>query len=189
MARSCRDDASKYDSRRRPDGVSTAAVSGLDSGADALPVEKWRDSRLLSLVVLLGKDMPGNPSPLVTSVLSLGVGVGSTDTTDLIGKTRSVADGLIAPNGDSEEGAGIGDLVSWLSFLCSLGLHGMRCVSEAPKLWSWGRGSEKERRCGDDGGGCPVVGEPGTLEADPDLPAHILLVFRFMIETWGSFLL
>ena len=133
------------DSRRRFEGESAAAVSDPDSSPDALPVEKWRDSCLRSLVVLLGKDMPGKPSPPVVSVFGLGVVVGSTDTTDLIGKTRSVADGLIAPKGDSEEGDVIGELVLCISCPCRLGFHGMRCDSEPHRFWSWERVSEKDR--------------------------------------------
>ena len=104
------------ESRRRSEGEFVAAVSGCDSRPDALLEEKWRDSCLLSLVVLLGKDKPGNPSPPVVSILGLGVDVGSTDTADLIGKIRSVTNGLMAPNGDSEEDGGIGALVIWSSF-------------------------------------------------------------------------
>lgn len=152
---SCTDGSSTLSSRGLLEGDSAAADSKSASGPDALP-EKWRDSRLCSLVVLLGKDMPGNPSPLVVSILGLGVGVGSTETTDLIGKTRSVADGLIAPNGDSEED-GTGELVPYLSCSCRFDLHGMRCVSEARQFWSWERESEKECWCGDDGGDSPVV--------------------------------
>ena len=131
-------------SRRRLDGDSLAAVSLSDSSPDTLPVEKWRASRLGSLVALLGKDMPGNPSPAVVSNLGLGVGVGSTDTTDLIGKTRSVADGLIALKGDSEDI--VGEPGPCESFLCRLGLHGTRSiVSEPHSLGSWECESEKER--------------------------------------------
>ena len=132
------------DSRRRLDGDSLAAVSGSDSSPDTLPVEKCRASRLGSLVALLGNDMSGNPSPAVESSLGLGVGVGSTDTTDLIGKTRSVADGLMALKGDSEDV--IGERAPCESLLCTLGLHGTRSVvSEPHSLWSWGCESEKER--------------------------------------------
>lgn len=101
-----------------------------------MPVEKWCDSRVRSLVVLLGKDMPGNSSPPVVSVLGLGVGVGSRDTTDLMGKTRSAAAGLIAPKGDSEEGDAIGELVPYVSIPCRLGLHDVRCLSEPHSFWS-----------------------------------------------------
>ena len=107
-------------------------------------MEKWRDSRLLSLVVLLGKDMPGNPSPPLVSILDLGVGIGSTDTTDLIGKTRSVAEGLIVPNGDSED-AGIGELVPCPPLSRGLDLPGTRCVLEPHRFRSWERESEEER--------------------------------------------
>ena len=89
--------------------------------------------------------MPGNPSPPVVSILGLGVGVGSTDTTDLIGKTRSVADGLIWPKGDAEEDDDIGELAPCLSSPCGLGLQGLRCVSEPHNFWSRERGSEKDR--------------------------------------------
>lgn len=78
--------------------------------------------------------MPGKPSPLVVSILCLGVGVGSTDTTDLIGKTRSEAEGLIAPKGDSEEGDVIGEAVPRISVPCKLGLQGTRCVSEPHRV-------------------------------------------------------
>lgn len=81
--------------------------------------------------------MPGKPSPPRVSILDLGVGVGSTDTTDRMGKTRSEADGLIALKGDSEEGDVIGELALCVSFLCRLGLHGVRCVSEPRKVLSW----------------------------------------------------
>lgn len=133
------------DPRRGLEGESAAAVSDSDSRPDALPIEMWPGSRLGSLVVLLGRDMPGKPSPPVVSILGFGVGVGSTDTTDLMGKTRSVADGLIAPKGDSEEGDVIGELVPCVSFPCRLGLHGGRCVLESLSLWSWERESERER--------------------------------------------
>ena len=133
-------------SGRRPERESTDAVSDFDSSPDALPVEKFRDSCLLSLVVLLGKDKPGNPSPPVVSILGLGVDAGSTDTTDRIGKTRSVADGLIAPNGDSDEDNGFGELVPCLSFCCcGLDLDDPRCVSKPHSFGSWGREWEKER--------------------------------------------
>lgn len=134
------------DSGRRPEGEFTAAVSNFDSCPDALPVEKCRDSCLLSLVVLLGNDKPGNPSSPVVSILGLGVDVGSTDTTDRIGKTRSVADGLIAPNGDPDKDNDFGEPVPCLSFCrCGLGLDDPRCVSKADNFGSWGRESEKER--------------------------------------------
>lgn len=63
-------------------------------------------SRLEGLLV--GGTMPGNSSAPIASALIRGVGLGSTETTDRIGKTRSVAEGLIAPNGESalEEGEG-----------------------------------------------------------------------------------
>lgn len=142
----CRNDALTPNSGRRPEGESTDAVSDFDSSPDALPVEKCRDSCLLSLVVLLGKDKPGNPSPPVVSILGLGVDAGSTDTTDRIGKTRSVADGLIAPNGDSDDDNGFGELVPCLSFCCcGLDLDDPRCVSKPHSFESWGRESEKER--------------------------------------------
>ena len=89
--------------------------------------------------------MHGNSSPHGVSILDLDVGVGSTDTTDRIGKTRSEADGLIAPNGDSDDDDGIGELVPFPLFSCGLGLEGRRCVSEPHSLWSWERGLEKER--------------------------------------------
>ena len=95
-------------------------------------------------MVLLGKDTPGKPSPHVVSIFGLGEGVGSTDTTDFMGKTRSVADGLIAPKGDSEGGDVIGELVPCFSYPCKLGLHGMRCVSDLRNIWSWERGSKKD---------------------------------------------
>lgn len=133
------------DSRRLLEGESVAAVSDSGSSPDALPVEKWRDSRLRSLVVLLGKDMPGNPFPPVVSILGLDVGVGSTDTTDLMGKTRSVANGLIAPKGNSEEGDAIGELMLCISVPCRLGLHNTPCVSEPHNFGSWERESETER--------------------------------------------
>lgn len=181
----CTDATWTPDSRRRLEGESTAAASDPDSSPDALPVEKWRDSRLGSLVVLLGKDMPGKPSPLVVSILCLGVGVGSTDTTDLMGKTRSEADGLIAPNGDSEEGDVIGEFVPCISFLCKLGLHGTRWVSEPHSAWSSERAPEKERWRGDNGGGNPVVDESGAFGTDADLPGHILLQSKLMIGPWA----
>lgn len=125
------------DSRRRLEGESAAAVSNADSGPDMLPVEDRCDSRLRSLVLLLGKDMPGKPSPPVVSVLGLGVGVGSTDTTDRMGKTRSEADGLIAPKRDSEEGDVIGELAPCVSLPCKLGLQGVRCVSGPQSFRFW----------------------------------------------------
>ena len=78
------------------------------------------------------------------STLALGVGVGSTDTTDRIGKTRSEADGLIAPNEDSNEDDGIGELVPWLLLSCGFDLQGWRCVSKPHNFCSWEGGSEKE---------------------------------------------
>ena len=89
--------------------------------------------------------MPGNPSPPLVSILGLGVDVGSTDTTDLIGKTRSVADGLIWPKGDAEEDDDIGELAPYPSSPCGLGLQCLRCVSELHWFGSRGRGSEKDR--------------------------------------------
>ena len=59
------------------------------------------DSSEPLIVFRLGNAMPGNPSSLF-SVDAVGVFVGSTETTDLIGNTRSVTDGLM--NGDSEGG-------------------------------------------------------------------------------------
>lgn len=143
--RSCGDEELGPDSRRRSEGEFGAAVSGCDSLSEALLEEKWRDSRLLSLVVLLGKEKPGNPSPPVVSILGLGVDVGSTDTADLIGKIRSVTVGLMAPNGDSEEDGGIGALVTGPTFSCGLDLHCPRFISEPPNLGSWESESEKER--------------------------------------------
>ena len=166
---SCKDDKSTPDSRRPLDGESAAAVPEFDSCADTLPVEKARESGLLSSVLLLGKDMPGNPSPPLVSILGgLGVGVGSTDTTDLIGKTRSVADGLIWPKGDAEEDDDMGELALCPSSPCRLGLHCLRCVSEPDSLGSRERGSEKDRRCGDDGRGSPAVDESDPSWADPE---------------------
>lgn len=95
-------------------------------------------------MVLLGKDMSGNPSPAAVSILGLGVVVGSTDTTDLMGKTRSEADGLITPKGDSE-GDVTGELVPCVLFPCKLGLPGMRRLSEPLNFWSGERDPEKER--------------------------------------------
>ena len=128
------------------------------------------------LVALLGKDMPGKLSPAVISSLGLGVGVGSTDTTDLIGKTRSVADGLIALKGDSEDV--IGEPGPCESLHCKLGLHGTRSiVSEPHNFWSWGCESDKERACGDDGGGLSWAGDLGALAAEPDVPGHMFVDF------------
>ena len=80
--------------------------------------------------------MPGNPSPPVVSILGLGVGVGSTDTTDLIGETRGGAVGLLGSNGgEEEEDEGIGELVPCPSSSCGLGLHGPRPIFEPHGNW------------------------------------------------------
>lgn len=42
----------------------------------------------------MGDDIPGKPSPPVSN-FAVGVADGSTDTTDLIGKMRSVVDELV----------------------------------------------------------------------------------------------
>lgn len=63
-----------------------------------------RRSAKIVLLMLLGSTIPEKPSPLYLSGLLRGVGAGSTDTTDLIGKTRSVADGLNWSKGESELG-------------------------------------------------------------------------------------
>ena len=139
---SCADANLTPDSRRRFEVGSAVAVSDPGSSPDVLFVKKRWDSRCRSLVVLLGKDIPGKPSPLVVSILGLGVGVGSTDTTDLIGKTRSVAVGLIAPNGESEVVAG--ELVLCASYP-SFGFHGVRCDPEALRFWSCEHVSERDR--------------------------------------------
>ena len=76
--------------------------------------------------------MPGKPSAGVVSALARGVGLGSTETTDLIGKTRSVAEGLIAPNGESDLEEDTGDEVS-ACVSCKDGRHGVRRSSELHK--------------------------------------------------------
>ena len=69
------------------EGVSSCPGSGLVS---TLALDSWRDATVRSLFALLGNDNPGKASPPVVSILFLGVGLGSTETTDLIGYTRSV---------------------------------------------------------------------------------------------------
>lgn len=71
----------------RLEGVSSSPRSGVVS---TLALESWRDATVRSLFALLGNDSPGKKSPPVVSILFLGVGLGSTETTDLIGYTRSV---------------------------------------------------------------------------------------------------
>lgn len=86
-------------------GVDVAlGVCGLVSSMlRMLLVECRRDwgleSPALPNVLFLATSIPGNPSSLF-SALGAGVCVGSTETTDLIGNTRSVAEGLT--KGDSE---------------------------------------------------------------------------------------
>ena len=87
------------DSLRRFEGESTGPTPGVDS--TELPLEDGRVPTLRSLVSLLGRDVPGKSSPPAEFTLGFGVVVGSTDTTDRIGNTRSMAEGLIALNGDS----------------------------------------------------------------------------------------
>ena len=86
---------------------------------------------LLSVPVLADAVMPGKPSPLSVSYFGPGVGVGSTETTLLIGNTRSVADGLNWLYGESETGD-VGEAAGCVS--CTLDLHGVRSDS-APKDW------------------------------------------------------
>lgn len=72
----------------------------MGSIEDALLVEIWRALVLRSLAALLGRDIPGKSSAPVVSNFAVGVAVWSTDTTDLIGKTRSVAEGLKGREGE-----------------------------------------------------------------------------------------
>ena len=101
-----------------------------------------------SLVALFGNDSPGKPSPPVVSILFLGVGLGSTETTDLIGYTRSVTWGLIWPKGELL-GPDNGELRPFLS--SKLDLADVSCGLESQDCWACGRGSENERWCGNSG--------------------------------------
>ena len=83
---------------------------------------------------LEGPTIPGNPSDVPDSPLAMGVGVGSTETTDLMGKTRSVAEGLIGPKGESDLEDG-----EERSTCCASDrsdLHGVRRWSESHKCCS-----------------------------------------------------
>ena len=80
--------------RRLLEGVSICGSSVSSDGA--LLSECWRDCDLETAI-------PGKWSPLMVSARLNGVGLGSTDTTDRIGKTRSLVVGLDGPNGESEE--------------------------------------------------------------------------------------
>lgn len=67
-------------------------------------------SPTLLAVDLLGKAMPGKPSS-PCSDLGTGVWVGSTDTTDLIGNTRSSLE--VPMKDDSDTDAEKGELLMW----------------------------------------------------------------------------
>ena len=54
----------------------------------------------LAFKLSLSEPMPGYSSPAVPSSRFIGVGLGSTDTTDLTGKTRSVIDEPISSKGE-----------------------------------------------------------------------------------------
>lgn len=76
---------------------------------------EWRreglpDSPTLAAVPLFGKTMPGKPSS-GCSDRGTGVWDGSTETTDLIGKTRSSAEGLMKEELEIEE-EGEGELAA-----------------------------------------------------------------------------
>ena len=68
--------------------------------------------------------MPGKPSPLKPSGRLYGVAVGSTETTDRIGNTRSETLGLNGPKRDSESCSG----------LCEDGSVGFSGSSEGQRL-------------------------------------------------------
>ena len=88
------------------EGVSDA-ISGVEEVECTLLVEKWRGLCLPSVLALMGATIPGKASPdIVLILVAPGVGLGSTDTTDRIGKTRSVASGLNASKEDSLAGCG-----------------------------------------------------------------------------------
>ena len=54
----------------------------------------------LAFKTSLSEPMPGYSSPAIPSSRFVGVGLGSTDTTDFTGKTRSVIDEPISSNGE-----------------------------------------------------------------------------------------
>jgi len=81
---------------------------------------------LESLAALFGKDIPGKLSLSFLSVLAVGVAAWSTDTTELMGKTRSVAEGLRGPEGESTR-LEMGELKS-----CIFDFHGVECGSLEP---------------------------------------------------------
>lgn len=93
-----------------------------------------------SLDELLDRDIPGKPSKPALSDLAIGVAVRSTETTDLIGKTRSVVEGLSWSEGVSE-GFDIGELR-----VCNLGSRGPDCIPvELHNECSCERDPENER--------------------------------------------
>lgn len=136
----------------------------MDSTEGVLPVETWRELDFRSLAALLGRDIPGKLLPPLVSNLAVGVAAESTETTDLIGKTRSVAEGLNGPYEESTESE-VSELVS-----CMLGKHSVEGCSLAPRnARSLDFDSEFECcRVGEaEAEGPSVVGEPvpgGCLE-------------------------
>ncbi len=114
------------DSRRRVEGESTSVISGVDSMEGALPVEHWREPFFRLLVALLSSEILGKLSPPVVSLFAVDVIPGSIETTDLIGKTRSVAEGLKGPEGESKE-SDMGEPMP-----CMLGFHGVERGSWEP---------------------------------------------------------
>lgn len=111
------DSTGASDSRSRCEGESTGIIVVVNSAGGALPVKICRVPILESLAALFGKDNPGKLSVSLLSVLAVGVAAGSTDTTELMGKTRSVAKGLRGPEGESTRSE-MGELKS-----CIFGFH------------------------------------------------------------------
>ena len=87
----------------RLDGDSDGSDSEADSFWLPVPVAALRTSDLPPLAVLLDTDMPGKLSLSVLSSLATGVALGSTETTDLMGKTRSVVDEFNRSKGELDE--------------------------------------------------------------------------------------
>lgn len=99
---------------------------------------------VLPTVVLLGALIPGNPSSIFSG-LGAGVWDGSTETTDLMGNTRSVADGLMK----GEPAGGVeGDVIFGIpAAILKLG-RGCFCwlsTSEIDRRWS---GTAERWSCG-----------------------------------------
>ena len=85
------------------------------------------------MVALAGVPVPEIPSSLVVPTLDIGDGFGSTETTDLMGKTRSLAEELNRPRDESREDA-VGELRVWSS--CGFAFSEARWDCGTQVCWS-----------------------------------------------------